>query len=84
MYTLGWPIRLDNSAVVIAATAVNNNVNDVSHVARVNESCNKPTAEGDETLSPAHPGILKRHRERRLLYTKHDVSRIAHTMITLN
>ena len=31
MYTLGWPIRLDNSAVVIAATAVNN-VNDVSHV----------------------------------------------------
>jgi hypothetical protein len=37
MYTLGWPIRLDSSAVVIAATAVNN-VNDVSHVARVNES----------------------------------------------
>ena len=24
MYTLGWPIRLDSSAVVIAATAVNN------------------------------------------------------------
>jgi hypothetical protein len=34
MYTLGWPIRLESSAVVIAATAVNNNVNDVSHVAR--------------------------------------------------
>jgi hypothetical protein len=80
MYTLGWPIRLDNSAVVIAATAVNNNVKDVSHVARVNESCNKPTAEGDETFSPAHPGILKRHRERSLLYAKQDVNLITHTI----